>query len=130
VAAVEFAIVLPLLAVILLGILDFALLFYNKQVLTNASRELARFAIVEDNRENDADPNIADQIEYIKDFCSSRLINLGGANEMVIEPEFDPSDFSSDYITAIVRYEYNHLFSSITRFNSTTLSGRTVMRKE
>ncbi|MCK5219206.1 pilus assembly protein, partial [bacterium] len=41
-AAVEFAIVLPLLALILFGTIDFALLFYNKQVLTNASREGAR----------------------------------------------------------------------------------------
>jgi Flp pilus assembly pilin Flp len=129
-AAVEFAVVLPILVIILLGIFDFALLFYNKQVLTNASRELARFAIVEANRDNDADPSIADQMEYIKNFCSDRLINLGGANEMVIEPEFDPSDFSSDYITAILRYDYEHLFFSFFGFGPTTLTGQTVMRSE
>ena len=36
---VEFALVLPLLMLILLGMIEFGLLLYNKQVITNASRE-------------------------------------------------------------------------------------------
>ena len=36
---VEFVIVLPFLLVFLIGMIEFGLLFYNQQVLTNASRE-------------------------------------------------------------------------------------------
>lgn len=45
-AAVEFALVLPVLLLILLGIVDFSLALYDKAVLTNASREGARAGIV------------------------------------------------------------------------------------
>lgn len=44
-ALVEFALVFPILLLLLMGIVEFGLLFYNKQVLTNASREGARAGI-------------------------------------------------------------------------------------
>jgi Flp pilus assembly protein TadG len=43
---VEFAIVLPLLLLILVGIIDFGLLFQRYQVLTNAAREGARVSVL------------------------------------------------------------------------------------
>jgi len=46
VAAVEFALVLPLLLILMFGIVEFGLAWYSKQVLTNASREGARAGIV------------------------------------------------------------------------------------
>ena len=45
VAAVEFAIVLPFLVLLVFGTIEFGLMFYNKQVITNASREGARAGI-------------------------------------------------------------------------------------
>ena len=48
-AAVEFAIIAPLLFTIIFGIIEFSLLFYDKAVITNASREGARFGIVFDD---------------------------------------------------------------------------------
>ena len=45
---VEFAIITPLLFVILFGIFESGLLLYNKAVITNASREGARAGIVFD----------------------------------------------------------------------------------
>ena len=45
-AMVEFALVLPLLLVLLFGIIDFGWLFYNKIAINNASREGARYAVV------------------------------------------------------------------------------------
>ncbi|APG25741.1 TadE/TadG family type IV pilus assembly protein [Syntrophotalea acetylenica] len=45
-AVVEFAVVLPLLLLIVFGIIEFGFIFYNKALLTNASREGARRAIV------------------------------------------------------------------------------------
>ncbi|MGZ5181061.1 MAG: TadE/TadG family type IV pilus assembly protein [Ramlibacter sp.] len=44
--AVEFALVLPFMILIIFAVLDFAFLAYNKAVITNASREGARRASV------------------------------------------------------------------------------------
>ncbi len=46
-AAVEFAILLPVLVTVLFGIIEFGFAFYTKEVLTNASREAARSGIVQ-----------------------------------------------------------------------------------
>lgn len=45
-AMVEFAILLPLLLLLVCGIIDFAWLAYNQLSLNNACREAARYAIV------------------------------------------------------------------------------------
>lgn len=47
-AAVEFALVLPLLLVLLLGIIDFGLYFYNDLQLTHVARDAARYLSVND----------------------------------------------------------------------------------
>jgi Flp pilus assembly protein TadG len=131
VAALEFAIVLPVLAVILFGILDFALLFYNKQVLTNASRELARYAIIAENAVDD--PGFADQIDNILDLCNEKLVSLGGASVVTSDDiNIDDDEDDSNYTFATIEFQYHHLFSDILDLNisSTELIGRTVMRNE
>jgi hypothetical protein len=45
-SAIEFALVLPVLIVLLFGIVEFGVLFYDKAMITNASREGARLGIV------------------------------------------------------------------------------------
>jgi Flp pilus assembly protein TadG len=44
--AVEFALLLPILALFMFGLLEFGLALFNLQVVTNASREAARAGIV------------------------------------------------------------------------------------
>lgn len=44
---VEFALVLPLLLLVVLGILDFGLLFQRYEAVTNAAREGARVAVLQ-----------------------------------------------------------------------------------
>ncbi len=46
-SAVEFALLLPLLMMILFGIIEFGMALYRQAVLTNASREGARLGIVQ-----------------------------------------------------------------------------------
>jgi len=46
IAAVEYALVLPFLTLLLFGIIDFGTALYNREVLTNASREGARAGII------------------------------------------------------------------------------------
>jgi uncharacterized membrane protein len=48
-AAVEFALVLPILLVLLLGIIDFGLYFYNDLQLTQAARDAARYLSVDNS---------------------------------------------------------------------------------
>ena len=51
---VEFAMILPLLVILLIGIMDMSMLLYNKAVITNASREGCRVGIVSQDRTNTA----------------------------------------------------------------------------
>ena len=131
-AAIEFAIVLPVLAAILFGTIDFALALYNKQVLTNASRELARHAIIMSNWENQAE--MEKQSDYIQQFCSERLVSLFGVIALenitpsVIE---DPGD--DTLIIASISYPHNYMFSALPFFpdqETGMISGKTTMRNE
>lgn len=45
-AMVEFALVLPLLILLLCGILDFGWIFYNDIMVSNAAREAARYSAI------------------------------------------------------------------------------------
>ena len=43
---VEFAIILPLLIILIFGMVEYSVLFYDKAVITNASREGARSTVL------------------------------------------------------------------------------------
>jgi hypothetical protein len=63
VAAVEFAIILPILLLIVFGIINFGVLMFDQAVITNAAREGARWAAINAQ---------IDQVSGIP--CSSRTI--------------------------------------------------------
>lgn len=46
-AAAEFALLLPVLLTILFGIMEFGMIMYGREVVTNASREAARAGIIQ-----------------------------------------------------------------------------------
>lgn len=123
VAAVELAICLPILILLVCGSIEFGLLFYNQQVITNASREGVRAGIV-------AGTGNADIIQIVENYCIGKLINLNGANELqadavtVSAPDVDNDLFVS------VSYNYDFLFGGILGFNQKTLSAQTIMRME
>ncbi len=50
IAAVEFALILPMLLLVLFMIIEFSIILYDKAVITNASREGARMGIVDARR--------------------------------------------------------------------------------
>ena len=45
-ALVEFALILPILLILVCGIIDFGWLYYNQITLNNAAREGARYAVI------------------------------------------------------------------------------------
>jgi Flp pilus assembly protein TadG len=82
---VEFAFILPLLVLIVIGIIDFSILFYDKAVITNASREGARQgSIFRSNGTSGAyEPlpvgdNASGITKAVNDYLAGRAVTFGG----------------------------------------------------
>lgn len=73
---VEFAFVLPLLLIIVFGTIEFGVLMYNQQVLTNASREGARAGIV--SRLTRVDNAAITSV--VENYCATNLVTFGDQN--------------------------------------------------
>jgi Flp pilus assembly protein TadG len=77
-AMVEFAIGSSVLIMLLLGILEFGFLWYQKQVITNASREAARYGVTYRTKtdgtrlapKNFTNPTIT---EVVNNYCTGRI---------------------------------------------------------
>ena len=128
-AAIEFAIVLPVLVLLLIGIMEFSILLYDKAVITNASREGARAGIVF------SDPPISDaEIEaVVNNYCAGNMITFGAAPGAVTSVSRAGSGSAGDSLTVSVNYHYDFLvipnfLSSLT--GGIELTGQTVMRME
>src|SRR5690606_35699930 len=104
VAAVEFALVVPLLLVILFGIIDFGFMLYDKAMLTNAAREGARAGIVlRETRMSEAD------IQGVAgNYCQEKMIRLRGSSDCLVKV-VKPADPKSldDQLEVSVEYAYD-----------------------
>ena len=147
-ALIELAIVLPLLVMFVAGIIEFSLCFYNKHIITNASREVARAGINGIIMGQQADPD-----GYLINIANTYCFGDGGSDGYNDEPRLitfgtGPSQFSacgsapcieindgsgyddslSDF-TVSVEYIYNFLIPTYIGFGSSiTLEGKTEMR--
>jgi Flp pilus assembly protein TadG len=105
-SAVEFVIILPLLVVFVFGIIEFGLLFYDKAIVTNASREAARAGIV---FQPDPRVDIA-QIENVGlNYCGNRLITFGSGPGPTVTVPSGPCANSGDELAVTVTYQYEFL---------------------
>ena len=111
---VEFAFVAILFVFLFLGIIDFGLLLYNQQVITNAGREGARYGVV-------ARPEgykiIAAAVEAkVNSFASSHLV-YHGTGDFLADAYFDSGleycEKFRDRLTVNVKYEYSFFFLPI-----------------
>ncbi len=82
VAAVELALVLPLLLVILFGIIDFGLYFYNDLQLTHVARDAARHLTV--GHEGDAQDAIDNAVLISTTITASNLDEGSHANDATV----------------------------------------------
>ena len=128
-SAVEFAIVLPVLVLLIAGIMEFSTLLYDQAVITNASREGARVGIVF------SDPPISDaEIEaVVNNYCAGHMITFGAAPGATTNISRAGSGSAGDPLTVSVNYHYDFLV--IPNFLSNlaggiNLAGQTVMRME
>lgn len=79
-AIVEFALMLPILLVVLVGVIDFGFMVYDKAMVTNAAREAARAGIVLRN------PRLTKvEVEAVAtNFCQNKMISLGASNACTV----------------------------------------------
>ena len=129
-AILEFAIMLPILILLISGIIDFSLLFYDKAVITNASREGARYGVILQTTY----PTSTAVQTYTKAYCANRLITFASPAPVVtvtVTPSSGAPKFG-DSLTVTVNYTYtdimlHHFFGHSQLFN---LSATTVMAYE
>jgi len=127
---VEFAIIVPILLLLIFGIIEFSLLLFNQHIITNSSREGARAGIVaRENRFTAGDS--VNVINTVNDWIVNHLITFGGTGNPVIEvqilgpgntfAQFDTIDETNrqtayrNPLKVRVSYEYHFLFLSAFR---------------
>lgn len=79
-AAVEFAIIFPLLVLLLFAMIEFGLYLFNQQVITNACREGARAGIVA-RPERLANAEIE---QVVRDYSQQHLVTFGADNHLTV----------------------------------------------
>jgi Flp pilus assembly protein TadG len=142
-ATVEFAIILPLLLLLIFGMIEFSLLMYNKAMITNASREGARRGIVYrvDPTTFNYSPLTDTQIQdEVTKYLSNYLITFSSTvtpHSTIITPA---NRASGDMLNVQVSYPYQFLvFPVIARLvapggttipGTITLTAPTEMRME
>ncbi len=137
---VEFALILPLLLLLVFGIIEFGLLLYNKAIVTNASREGARAGIVFNaNSDGDYSPFLEPYIQaVVTSYTANHLVTFDAIKTPTITAP--PCGSRGSDLTVTVTYPYTFLvFSNIAKLmggggtpfpGTITLSAVTVMRCE
>jgi hypothetical protein len=145
---IEFAIILPLLLLVVFGIIEFGLLLFNKQIITNASREGARAGIVNRDpmfRFQTGDP--VDVSNVVSNWLGDHLVTFGDTDEAEIVVEIwdnaagdfdevndiDPDDRCKIFgcpLRVRVTYDYEFLVLSMFGFGPITLDATSRMRME
>jgi Flp pilus assembly protein TadG len=136
-SAVEFALVLPVLMVILFGIIEFGFILYDKAIVTNASREGARRGIVYSVTNDASATPVAvstDEItSIVSSYCASYLVSLGSGTAAPSTTITGNCTVPGNSLTVTVTYPYSFLvlpnfISGLT--GGITLNGVTLMRCE
>jgi Flp pilus assembly protein TadG len=128
-ASVEFALILPMLLLMLFLIIEFSIILYDKAVITNASREGARSGIVYSSPPR---VNVGAITATVNTYCASNLISFGLDTPVTAVPNgacVNPGDLLRVNVT------YTYSFFVLPKFLSMnsgglTLTGNTVMRCE
>lgn len=128
----EFALVLPLLVMLAIGIIEFSLLLYDKAMITNASREGARAGILftGEGQPRLSSPEIT---AIVNGYCLNKLVTLGaGGTVPAVNVLFAGQD-TGDPLT--IRVSYTYTFLVFPKFvtdlsGGIALTAETVMRYE
>jgi Flp pilus assembly protein TadG len=135
-SAVEFAIILPLLALLVFGIIELSLALYDQAMITNASREGARVGIVY------RIPAVTDAeiSNVVNNYLGTHLVTFGGKRS----PSSNPITGATVIVTRAgvspggdlrVRVGYTYSFLVLPQFTpglgqGINMAAETVMRME
>jgi Flp pilus assembly protein TadG len=128
VAALEFALMLPFLLMVLFGIIDVSMILCDKAVITNASREAARAGVV-----LRAQPWNSTQIQNVALSYTQNNLVTGGTPASASAVAQVGTQKSGSPLRVTVKYTYQgfvfgSIFSAIT--GPVTISAVTVMNYE
>lgn len=134
-AVVEFAIVLPFLLVMTFGIMEFGLLFYDKAIITNASREAARSGIAYKYPKLTTQQIKAVATNYTNNYLVSS--QSGTSPTVTVTPSPTPTTTNTP-LTVKVDYPYRfflfgslyNLYTNGTMSNEINISATSVMNNE
>ncbi len=117
---IEFALILPLFLALLFGMITFSTAFYNKTVLTMASREGARAGVVFVADQTDADIRNRAATVALR-ICQDKLVSFGPGMTPAVTPVI-----SGDTLTVTASGNYTGVFI----FSDLSISAETSMRIE
>ena len=123
-AAVEFAVVAPVFFLLIFGMIEYGRMVMVQQVITNASREGARLAVLDG-------ANFEEINSQVNDYLNSASINA--VNAMVtVEPDPPSSAGFGEPITVSVSIAFSKVswLPSPMYLGGKTLTATTVMRRE
>ena len=127
---IEFALVSPVVLVLLGGILDFGFLFNNYTVVTNAAREGARMAAIPGSAE-------ADVKERVNKYIQAAGLTLSGVSTTVQPVAVVAGGSTVNAIKVQVSYPYNYMILGPLvqmvgggSFTGITLNTAATMRRE
>jgi len=133
---VETAIIIMLLLTFIFGIIEFGLLLFDKQVLTNASREGARAGVVVGLGRSGGDAaEYLTWSEYVaNDYCVDHLVTFG-SEDLAILTSYNDLDSSGsptrgDDLTVSLTYDYDFLLLSVLGIGPVNLNAVSVMKLE
>ena len=123
-AAVEFAIVAPIFFLMIFGMIEYGRMVMVQQVLTNASREGARFAVLDG-------ANYEEIKSRVQDYLESASIDKVNAN-VSVAPDPPSSAAFGEPITVSVSIPFSKVswLPSPMYLGGKTLTATTVMRRE
>ena len=108
---VEFALAFPLLLLVVMGIIDFGIMFQQYEVLTNAAREGARIAVLPDYCPDTptCDANVSARVN---DYIGSSLLAVGGTVTVnpVAVTAVPVSGNCMNTVTVTVSYDHQYMF--------------------
>lgn len=122
-ALIEFAMALPILITIIAGMIDLSFLFYDKAVITNASREGARYGVVIRSPTYASTSAIQ---TYTQSYCANHLISFAAVPptaSVTATPSVTPP-VPGATLTVTVTYTYtdlllHHFFTHSNLYNLT-----------
>jgi Flp pilus assembly protein TadG len=122
---VEFAIVAPVFFILVFGMIEYGRMVMVQQVLTNASREGARYAVIQSTNDTNA-------VETkVKDYLTSAKLNAAASTVTVDWPA--GGDDSAQPVTVTVSIPFGQvswLPSPMFLSSTTPLEATSVMRRE